>query len=78
MWTAIVVALITGTFGLLNIWFQRRVHRDNRNDHAETSERIRELTGHVRDVHDDVKDVRSTLRQHANRLFHLEHSKDET
>ena len=77
MWTPIWVALIAGVFGLASIWFQARVHRDNRNDHAEVTKSIDNLTQHVRDVHDDVKDVRHTLHQHAARLFHLEH-KEET
>lgn len=76
MWTPIIVALIAGVFGLASIWFQHRVHRDNRNDHAQVTEALDNLTSHVRDVHDDVKDVRRTLHHHAARLLHLEH-KDE-
>lgn len=72
-WFLIAVAVIAGLFGLLNIWYQAKVHRDNRADHAETGARISELTQHVRDVHDDVKDIRHTLRQHGKRLLHLEH-----
>ncbi|NDD85622.1 hypothetical protein EBZ38_15275 [bacterium] len=35
--TTAIVAVITGVFGILTIWVQARVHRDNRNDHAATA-----------------------------------------
>lgn len=78
---AIVVAVITGTFGLVGtVLVQRRVHRENRSDHAQTVAKVDGLIGKVDtlgttvgDVRDDVRDMRADLRDHGTRLRHLEH-----
>lgn len=60
--TVIVVALITGVFGLLGIWFQAKVHRDNRSDHSSTAEAVDRLSAKVDDLSEDVRIIRRDVR----------------
>lgn len=77
--TAVWVAVVTGVFGLITIWVQAKVHRDNRSDHAATSAKVDQLVEHVsdvkadlRDVKADVRDMRVELRDHRDRIAELE------
>jgi hypothetical protein len=79
MWTGLGVAFIAGCFGLANIWFSAKVHRDNRGDHAQTMASVQQLTTSVADIHADVRDtradvrdIRAVLRDHEHRLDDLE------
>jgi hypothetical protein len=79
----IIVAVVVVLGHLANIWVQRRVHRDNRDDHAQTAAKVDELLvqaatlgADVRDVKADVRDVKSTLRDHGHRIDDLEHQED--
>jgi len=87
----IVVGLLT-LLGVLipaftALFFQnRRVHNDNRNDHAETSKKVDELLGgvtllttnvsnveaRVEIVQEDVTDMKFHLRDHSSRIHRLE------
>jgi len=78
-WTGLAVAVIAGLFGLANIWFSARVHKDNRSDHAQTMASVAKLTETVGDIHADVRDtradvrdIRAVLRDHEHRLDDLE------
>mgnify|MGYP001810292991 CR=1 FL=1 len=58
---AIIVAAITGLFGVLTIWVQAKVHRDNRNDHAETAAKVSTLIGTVGEVKADVSGIKADV-----------------
>ncbi|NBZ96565.1 MAG: hypothetical protein EBR40_09105 [Proteobacteria bacterium] len=78
------VAIITGVFGLVGILIglllqQRKVHNDNRNDHAKTmldvktlSATVSSIHADVRDTRADVRDIKATIRDHGQRLNVLE------
>lgn len=65
---------------------QRKVHKDNRSDHAETSKKVDDLIGIVTPlsvnvssvesrlemVQEDVKDMKYHLRDHSVRILNLE------
>lgn len=77
---AIAVAVVSGVFGLATIVVQRRVHRDNRSDHAQTVAKVDELVSSVGaldakvdDVRADVREVKADLRDHSARLRVIEH-----
>jgi hypothetical protein len=77
--TAVFVAVIGGVFGLATIWLQSKVHRDNRSDHAKTSQtiastsaKIDQLLAAQGDIAADVRDVKSDVRDHGVRLRALE------
>ena len=83
------VAIITGMFGLAGILVglllqQRKVHNDNRNDHAKTmvdvkslSETVGFIREDVRDTRADVREIKNTLRDHDKRLDGLEDPESE-
>jgi len=59
---------------------QRFVHRDNRRDHAQVVEELKNVTNKVsdigadvRDVKADVREVKNAIRLHEHRLEDLEH-----
>ncbi|NBU34765.1 hypothetical protein EBS40_09165 [bacterium] len=80
--TTAIVAVITGVFGILTIWVQARVHRDNRNDHAATAavvqttaaavellaEGHKELIAGQSEIKADLREVKADLRDHSQRL----------
>jgi len=77
---AVVVAVVTIVPSLLALWFQqRRVHADNRSDHASTMVKVDGLVstiGDMRadqlDIKADVRETRDTLRDHGTRIRNLE------
>lgn len=69
---AVAVAAVTGLFGLATVLFQRKVHRDNRADHAATAEVVREMRGDVSEIKADVREVKADIRSHGERLRRLE------
>jgi hypothetical protein len=62
------------------LWFQaRRVHADNRSDHAQTAAAVDGLVGTIGDmradqldIKADVRETRDTLRDHSSRIRDLE------
>ena len=73
--TTIIVAVIGGVFGLVTIWLQAKVHRDNRDDHAATSavvDGIAAVVGDMRadqiEIKADLREVKADLRDHSHRL----------
>jgi len=72
LWTGLGVAFIAGCFGLANIWFSAKVHRDNRSDHAQTMASVQQLTTSIADIGADVRDTRADVRDHEHRLDDLE------
>jgi len=73
--TTIIVAVIGGMFGLVTIWLQAKVHRDNRDDHAATSavvDGIAAVVGDMRadqiEIKADLREVKADLRDHSHRL----------
>lgn len=83
------VAIITGMFGLFGILVglllqQRKVHNDNRDDHAQTMMNVANLTEtvsaireDVRDTKADVREIKATIREHGKRLDGLEETENE-
>lgn len=66
-----LVAVIAGAFGLVSIWFQARVHRDNRSDHHYTGAAVRGVHDLLSEVRLDVLEIRddvSAVRGHVHRL----------
>jgi len=82
------VAIITGMFAIAGVLLSllqqtRKVHRENRNDHAKTmvdvkllAETLTEVHHDVRDTRADVREIKGTLRHHDSRLSDLEPPKD--
>lgn len=69
----IIVALIMAILGpIVSLWYQARVHRDNKSDHGYVREALEELCSDVRDTKADVREIKSTLREHGARLEILE------
>ncbi|MGA0895637.1 MAG: hypothetical protein ACO3S5_13535 [Ilumatobacteraceae bacterium] len=73
--TTIIVAVIGGAFGLVSIWLQARVHKDNRSDHAKTAEVVDSIAAVVGDmradqieIKADLREVKADLRDHSQRL----------
>lgn len=80
----IIVALITalGVVGAASVpnWrFQRKVHRENRDDHAANAaasrqqyaaigEKLTELAGESRDTRADLREFKTDFRSHLNEL----------
>lgn len=67
--SAVLVAVITGSFGLLVVVLQHRLQRANSREHGVVrdtlvthSEQIGELGGRVGDLRDDLRDVREDVR----------------
>jgi hypothetical protein len=50
----------------------RRTHRENRSDHADTSAKVDKLLAAQGDIAADVRDVKSDVRDHGVRLRALE------
>ena len=70
----VVAAIVALTGVLAGLWVQnRKVHRDNRSDHAATMQVVGELRTDVREMRADVRDVRDEVRSHGDRLRILEH-----
>lgn len=76
----VVVALI-GLVGALAALFaqNRKTHRDNRADHAsvakvvaDTAAKVDGLVGGQAEIRADVRDIRSEVRSHGDRLRRLE------
>ena len=77
--SSVLVAVVGGVFGIATIVIQARVHRDNRNDHADTAHHVRKLIGSVEslsetsvEIKQDVRDVKADLRDHHARLRLIE------
>ncbi len=77
--TPVVVAIVSGLFGLATIVVQARVHRDNRRDHADTARKVdavlevqAAMHTDLRVVKDDLRDVKGDLRDHSARLRVIE------
>ena len=77
--TTVLITIIGGVFGLLTIWVQAKVHRDNRHDHAATATAVEHLaSGHEklldgqREIKADLHDVKADLRDHSTRLRTIE------
>ena len=76
---AVIVAVVSGVFGIVTIIVQRRVHRDNRSDHAMTVAKVDGLVqavgaidAKVDEVRADVLDVKADLRDPSARLRVIE------
>ena len=76
----VIVGLI-GLIGALAALFvqNRKTHRDNRNDHGKSMEKIDVLHGSIHairvdqlDIKADVRETRDTLRDHHVRIRNLE------
>ena len=85
---AVIAACISAVVGpVVVIWVQRRVHADNRSDHAQTMRKVStlivsvddlkagqaEIKSEVRDLRADVRDLKSSDRDHDARIDELEH-----
>lgn len=77
--TAVVVAVVGGFFGLATIWFQAKVHRENRSDHASTAAKVdalvegqSDMAADLRDVKADVRETKHDLRALNTRVDNLE------
>ena len=85
---AVIAACISAVVGpVVVIWVQRRVHADNRSDHAQTMRKVStlivsvddlkagqaEIKSEVRDLRADVRDLKASDRDHGDRLDELEH-----
>lgn len=76
-------AVVAGCFGLAGIALQnRRLLRENRQDHAVVADQIgavhdeiRDTRGEVRDVKFDVIDIKADVRDHGRRLTFIESAK---
>lgn len=76
----VIVAFIALLGTLVGLYIQnRRVHRDNRNDHHQTMANVKTLTDTVHSIHADVLDtkadvriIKTTLVDHEHRLDDLE------
>lgn len=63
---SIVVAMVTGSFGLATgiatVVVQAKVHRDNRSDHAQTAAKVDQLVAVHGDLAADMRDVKADVR----------------
>lgn len=82
---ATVIAAVIALVGILAAqWRQnRRVHRENRDDHAATGRKVDQLVAgqsefrtDIREMRADVRDIKSDVRSHGDRLRHLELPKE--
>jgi|GEM_PF-3256616 len=65
------VLVLIGTLAGLFVQ-NRRTHRENRSDHADTSAKVDRLLAAQSDIAADVRDVKSDVRDHGVRLRALE------
>ena len=65
------VLVLIGTLAGLFVQ-NRRTHRENRSDHADTSAKVDQLLAAQSDIAADVRDVKSDVRDHGVRLRALE------
>lgn len=65
------VLVLIGTLAGLFVQ-NRRTHRENRSDHADTSAKVDRLLEAQSDIAADVRDVKSDVRDHGVRLRALE------
>ena len=85
---AVIAACISAVVGpVVVILVQRKVHADNRSDHAQTMHKVStlivsvdelktgqaEIKSEVRDLRADVRDLKASDRDHGDRLDELEH-----
>ena len=69
----VLVGMLTLLGALAALWVQnRRTHRDNRNDHAETAAKVDLLVAGQAEIKDDLREVRADVRHHGDRLRSLE------
>lgn len=69
----VMVALVSLVGVLAALWAQnRKTHRENRSDHADTSAKVDKLLEAQGDIAADVRDVKAEVRHHGERLRHLE------
>jgi hypothetical protein len=65
------VLVLVGTLAGLFVQ-NRRTHRENRSDHADTSRKVDRLLEAQGDIAADVREVKAEVRHHGERLRHLE------
>jgi uncharacterized protein (UPF0335 family) len=69
----VVVGLFVLIGTLAGLFVQnRRTHRENRSDHADTSAKVDRLLAAQGDIAADVREVKAEVRHHGERLRHLE------
>lgn len=69
----VMVAIVSLVGVLAALWVQnRRTHRENRSDHADTATKVDRLLAAQSDIAADVRDVKSDVRDHGVRLRALE------
>jgi membrane protein implicated in regulation of membrane protease activity len=69
----VVVGLFVLIGTLAGLFVQnRRTHRENRSDHADTSRKVDRLLEAQGDIAADVREVKAEVRHHGERLRHLE------
>ena len=77
--TPVYVAIVSGIFALATIVVQAKVHRDNRNDHADTAAKVDQLLEaqgvigtDLGEMKVDMREARAELRDHGARLRAIE------
>ena len=69
----VVVGLFVLIGTLAGLFVQnRKTHRENRSDHADTSAKVDRLLEAQGDIAADVREVKAEVRFHGERLRHLE------
>ena len=69
----VIVGLFVLIGTLAGLFVQnRRTHRENRSDHADTSAKVDRLLEAQGEIAADVREVKAEVRHHGERLRHLE------
>jgi hypothetical protein len=69
----VVVGFLVLIGSLAALWAQnRRTHRDNRSDHAETAQKVNRLLTGQTEIKADVAELHADVRDHGARLRVLE------
>jgi uncharacterized protein YlxW (UPF0749 family) len=69
----VMVAIVSLVGVLAALWAQnRKTHRENRSDHADTSAKVDQLLEAQGDIAADVREVKAEVRFHGERLRVLE------
>lgn len=69
----VMVALVSLVGVLAALWAQnRRTHRENRSDHADTAAKVDQLLEAQGVISADVRDIKADVRDHGQRLRALE------
>ena len=65
------ILVLTGTLSALFVQ-NRRTHRDNRLDHADTASKVNKLLVGQTEIKADVADIKADVRDHRQRIRQLE------